>query len=99
MSLLKNSVGENRVKGVGIYGEAPSINHLLFTDDSIILCKANMMTNRKVKNLLDSYEKAWGQKLNIEKTSMVFSRNVNAKLRDEKAHFCILTTHIGMKNT
>lgn len=57
--------------------KGPRLSHLFFTNDSLIFCKANSVEWRRVTKLLDKYEAASGQKLNKEKTSIVFSHNTS----------------------
>lgn len=75
------------VEGVRICRGAPRVNPLLFTDDSVIFCQAEVSTNEKFLSLLDTYEKVSGQCINKEKTYMVFSRNVN---EDVKANIMLM---------
>ncbi|KAG2666985.1 hypothetical protein I3760_15G091300 [Carya illinoinensis] len=76
ISLLKRNVGREGVDGIRICRGAPRINHLLFVNDSVIFCKADVITNVKIQSLLNKYERALGQCINKEKTSMVFSKNL-----------------------
>ncbi|XP_040987781.1 uncharacterized protein LOC121235500 [Juglans microcarpa x Juglans regia] len=58
------------------------VNHLFFADDSLLFCKANPLEWIKLFKLLNSYEAASGQKLNIDKSAIFFSKNtrVDAEL-------------------
>jgi hypothetical protein len=58
------------------------LNHLFFADDSLLLCKAKVLELSCLQKVLDIYEKASGQKLNEEKTSLFFSRNT--KMEDRR---------------
>lgn len=58
------------------------MNHLLFADNSVIFCKADLETNKSIQLLLNKYENASEQKINREKTSMIFSRNVTEELKE-----------------
>ncbi|KAL0402035.1 UNVERIFIED_CONTAM: hypothetical protein Slati_4233400 [Sesamum latifolium] len=74
------------IRGVKIARNAPCISHLLFADDTLIFCEASLGAMQVVSNLLTRYEAASGQKVNLEKSSMVLSRNVNALNKDSLAN-------------
>lgn len=52
------------------------LSHLFFADDSLLFCRANIMEWGSIQQLLKVYENASGQKINKEKTSIFFSRNM-----------------------
>jgi hypothetical protein len=58
------------------------LNHLFFADDSLLFCKVKEGELKCIQDTLDLYEKASGQKLNKEKTSIFFSRNTKAPVRE-----------------
>lgn len=62
--------------GVKIFQRAPSISHLLFTDDSVLFYKVNLVENRNIMSILEEYELASGQRINKAKASISFSKNV-----------------------
>ena len=64
------------VKGIRLCKGAPKVNHLMFVDDSVLFCRVTLQMNMNILHLLDVYEKASRQKVNRNKTSMVFSKNV-----------------------
>lgn len=76
VSLLKDSIANSRIEVIKICRGVPQVNHILFTDDSIIFYKANRKTKHKIQKVLDIYGKTSGQRINQEKTTMVFSQNV-----------------------
>lgn len=45
--------------------------------------RANTQANFNIQHLLEIYERASGQKVNGEKTFMVFSKNVNNRQQEE----------------
>lgn len=55
---------------------------MLFADDSNF-CKADTTANKNIQDLLDKYEYASRQKINRDKTSMVFSEDVTTKVKEE----------------
>ena len=61
---------------------APQLSHLLFVDDSIIFCRASIDVGLRVMKVLSDYEHESGQKLNMEKTSLFFSKNTNNDMKE-----------------
>jgi hypothetical protein len=57
--------------------KGPRLNHLFFEDDNLLFCKAPSSDWGRLSKLLEYYEKASGQLLNKEKTSIFFSRNTS----------------------
>ena len=70
------------LRGVGVSKQAPMVSHLFFADDSIIFCRATMEEYKQVAEVLDTYEKESGQKINKDKTSLFFSKNTRADIQD-----------------
>lgn len=52
----------------------------------MIFCRVDPKENINVQRLLNTYEKASGQKIIREKTLMVFSKNVATEVKDEVLH-------------
>ncbi len=59
----------------------PQISHLFFADDSLLFCNATMEECAVLLEKLWWYEKASGQSVNTDKTSLFFSRNTVENLR------------------
>jgi ribonuclease HI len=68
--------------GLPITRGGTRLNHLFFADDSLLFCKAKEGELKYIQDTLALYEKASGQKLNQEKTSIFFSRNTTAHVRE-----------------
>ena len=62
---------------------APSINHLLFADDSLLLLKADERSASHLQNILSLYEECSGQTINKEKSSVMFSRNAKSVHKEQ----------------
>jgi len=74
-SLLNAAEERGDLVGVRVCPNAPSINHLLFADDSLLLLKVDEMSASHLQNILSLYEVCSGQIINKEKSSIMFSRN------------------------
>lgn len=83
ITLLKQAEHNKLVEGIKIYRGLPKINHLPFADDNLRFCRATMQANFKIQHLLEVYERASGKKVNKEKTSIVFSKNVEFGQQEE----------------
>lgn len=75
-SLITHSINEGSLKGLVMCLGAPVIHHLLFADDSFLFDEATEIECRKFQHILSTYKRASGQKINLQKSSVVFSKNV-----------------------
>ncbi|KAL9662425.1 hypothetical protein QQ045_027258 [Rhodiola kirilowii] len=71
---------ENKLKGIRICRGAPEITHLLFADDSVVFLRATMSNVTNLKKVLMMYEEVSGQKINLVKSKICFSKNVPSEL-------------------
>ena len=74
-ALLNSATSCRSLSGLSLCRGGPQISHLFFADNSLLFCRATMEECHTFISLLDTYEKALGQKLNYEKTSIFFSTN------------------------
>lgn len=79
--LLKSSV-DSVFCGIKVAPTAPTVNHLLFADDSLLLFKASTQGANEVSNLLNVYCNASGQRVNNEKSSIFFSKGCPQPTRE-----------------
>lgn len=63
------------LKGVSISRGGPKITHLFFADDSLLFCKATTRDVNRIQGILTQYEKASGQQINRQKTTIFFSKS------------------------
>jgi hypothetical protein len=80
--LLNVADEDSRLAGVQVAEAAPSFNHLLFADDSLILLKVTEESAQHLCDILALYENCSGQTVNIDKSSTYFSKNT--KERDKR---------------
>ena len=83
--LQKAKVGKE-LTGVKISRGAPVITHLFFADDSLVFCKADIQEAGKLMKILKVYEKATGQLINMDKSSVFFSKNTIQSVREKICH-------------
>ena len=55
----------------------PSVNHLLFADDSLFMCKATETQALVLHEVLKVYERAIGQTINLQKSAISFGAQVD----------------------
>ena len=78
------------IEGVKVCRNAPSVSHLLFADDSLILLKADLNNAISLQQVLDSYCANSGHMVSLAKSSIFFSPNTHV---DDKVNICS-TLHI-----
>ena len=81
--LLEQAVAAKSLEGFSLCKFGPKISHLLFADDSLLFCRVMVEDVSKILEILGKYERASGQKLNADKTTIFFDGNVSdeAKLQ------------------
>ena len=74
-ALFKDAETKKAIHGLKIR-KGDMTRHLFFADDSLLFIRANDEEVEKVLEILTIYEAASGQKLNMDKSKLCFSRNV-----------------------
>jgi len=80
------------ITGISIAINAPPISHLLYVDDIILFCRAKPEEAKAIMNILKEYQKASGQKVNMEKSQMIFSPNISMEFEKEFQHHLPIKT-------
>ncbi|KAL6175962.1 hypothetical protein ACLB2K_052600 [Fragaria x ananassa] len=75
-TLISHSVDQGHWRGLQVCDGAPVISHLLFADDSMLYSYASSSHGQVIRNILNVYEAASGQQVNLQKSSVVFSDSV-----------------------
>jgi hypothetical protein len=70
------------LRGVPTSVNGPRLTHLFFVDESLLFCKVNRREWHCLCEILDIYERASGQRLNKDKTTVFFSRNTTQEAKE-----------------
>ncbi|XP_024196657.1 uncharacterized protein LOC112199901 [Rosa chinensis] len=90
-ALISSSVQHGYIAGLVMSPSAPVIHHLLFADDCFLFGEASVRECQAFNNILSTYAQASGQKINLQKSSVVFSGNVGVPSSNQ------LATVLGVK--
>ena len=82
-NLIQKAAGERKITGMKICRGGPAITHLLFADDVIIFSKADPEEAATLMNILKQYGRGSGQMLNLDKSSVFFSKNISQQQQRE----------------
>lgn len=80
-ALINNYEHRGLIQGIEVVRHAPPISHMFFADDCYIFCKANTESASHVLSMLRVFELASGQKINADKSSVIYSRNCSPTLK------------------
>ncbi|CAA7028427.1 unnamed protein product [Microthlaspi erraticum] len=76
VSCLNFSEAEGKLHGIGLSPQGPTVHHLLFADDSLLMCKAASEEAAEIIRCLKLYGDASGQLINSSKSSIIFGSKV-----------------------
>ena len=80
--LIKSRIQSSHLSGIMVAPSAPMVSQLLFADDSLLFFKANRESAELVRDALQSYCKASGQQVNLDKSSIHFAKGCGAVDRE-----------------
>ena len=80
--LIEQGVVGSEIEGVTLCRNGPKISHLFFADDSLVFCRAQVEDVKKIQEVLYKDERASGQKINSNKTTLFFSQNVLGSVKE-----------------
>lgn len=81
--LIAKGQQDGKIHSINIASKAPSMSHLLYVDDSILFCRANPEEAQEILNILNTYQAASGQRVNMEKSEMVFTPNTSITIKQQ----------------
>lgn len=94
-TLLNQAEREGLISGLKICRTTPSISHLLFADDSLILIRANRGDATQLQHILEVYERCSGQMINKAKSAVLFSTNTVDSDRGDVRQVLNITQETG----
>lgn len=71
--LCRRAQEDGSLKGIKVARGSPPINHLLFADDTMFFCRSDQKSCQALASLISKYERASGQSINYNKSSITFS--------------------------
>ncbi|XP_062094300.1 uncharacterized protein LOC133800357 [Humulus lupulus] len=82
-ALITDYVRRGKVQACKVARGAPKVSHMFFADDSYLYCKATESAANNVMELLGYFQLASGQQVNLSKSSVFFSTNTRADVRNK----------------
>lgn len=81
--MLLNAQNNGLMRGIRVFQNNPRINHLFFTNDSLLFIRNKKGDAELVQTILRDFERVSGQKINLSKPSLFFSLNKPREQRQE----------------
>lgn len=82
-ALLNKAERDEKIHGMVVARQTPQVSHLFFADDTVLFCRANNREADEIKSIISRYERASGQRINLEKTAITFIPNIQEEKRRE----------------
>lgn len=79
--MLAQAKERGHIFGFQVCTNGPTITHLLFADDSLLFCKANIHECDQLLDILKKYKEALGQEVNFNKSAITFSKGICPNLK------------------
>lgn len=74
---------KGEITGISVAKGAPSISHLLNADDNMFYCRQSDEELDCILSILHEYSLASGQRINYQKSSIYFGKNIHLQRREE----------------
>ena len=83
VSCLNEAESAGRLQGIKLASSGPSVHHLLFADDSLLMCRASSAEAAELLSCLNRYSEASGQIINPRNSSVIFGAKVPENTKAE----------------
>ena len=74
---------DQNIAGIRECRAPPKVSHLFFANDSLVFSKADMRNCEEILGIIYKYGEASGQRINFDKSSILFSSNVSQQTQDQ----------------
>ena len=81
--MISLAVSHNVWEPITLNRRGPKISHLCFADDLVLFAKASLDQVQVIKGILDLFCKSFGQKVNLSKSCIFFSKNIHMHRKTE----------------
>lgn len=83
--MMNSALGEGRIQGIQLAQGGPELTQLFFADDALLFGKATLENMYQIVDILNSYSKASGQRINLSKSGMVGGKFMDHRLKIQLA--------------
>jgi len=79
---LNQTSREGKAAGIQFNNSMPFVNHLLFANDTLLVCKGNKEECEEMLNCLSKYERVSGQMINLDISAITFGVKVEQEMKE-----------------
>lgn len=94
--LCRQAARNGSLQGIRVARGSPRINHLLFADDTMMFCHSSSDNCHALVQILQKYESLSGQKINIAKSSIIFSKKTPQDVKNTAKNILGITKEGGV---
>ena len=80
--ILNTAERARKISGIKFQETGVSVNHLLFADDTLLMCKATRNECEELMSCLSTYDKVSGQMINVSKSAVTFGSKIDEETKD-----------------
>lgn len=76
-------LNQRKIYGISLERGGPTLNHLFFANDFFVFYSINTQSAIKISKLLKTYKLCSGEKVNFEKSIILFSKNTSEQEKND----------------